>query len=507
MDFTKYFRRRNFLPVILSMAISQKKVMIDFNRMKITAIILAALVAVPVSQAFAGTVTFEFSTSSEKQVSNSNPSERQVEDSVTAGYGSSNNRLVAGYMSRHDGIFYQCYVTSSLDTGSTWPGTTIFNHPTGTRSTNDPWTTTNSANTHYITCLSFDDTDDDPYVIWRSSSTDAVTWSTPTNVITYNNPNLLDPNKTPDQPAIASSSGTTNVHACWTQIDDTVTPHRISIMYQRISPNSSSSREELGFVDSYTENSLVQNCNIAVGTSGQIYVTWVKYTSSTSGRLQIARSYDSGTTWTAAIDIPNTTFTRISPCSASPLGCLSGTSGTMFRANHKPDIAVDLQNDIHIAWPVKSGTTTDIKYTQSVNCDTSGGSCTFLSSPPTINSVTTGDQWQPAIFVAPQTETGNNRGILHVTALDRRDDTNNVNWRTYDYHCHLTDAGGCSSAGSWTNTQVTGQSSNNLGADFIGDYRSMVGTSSRQAIVLWPDSRNGDTSNKNFDIYMDRSTS
>lgn len=481
----------------------------DLNRTVLTIIILSALVAIPVTQAFAGTVSFEFATASEKQVSTSNPSERQVEESITAGFGATNNRLVTGYMSRHSGLSYNCYATTSTDTGSTWPGTTIFSHPTGTTSTNDPWVTTNSANRHFISCLSLDPGDNDPWIIWLSSSTDGVTWSSfsnPTPVVTYNNQGFPFPTKTPDQPAIASSSSTTSVHACWTQIDDTVSPTRMSIMYQRVSSNSPSSLEELGFVTSYSSNNLVQNCNIAVGTGGQIYVAWVKYTSSTSGRLQIARSYDSGATWTAASDIPNTTFTRMSTCAASQLGCLPGTSGTMFRANHKPDIAVDLQNDIHIAWPVVSSGTTNIKYTQSVNCDTTGGSCTFLSSPPTINSVTTGDQFQPAIFVAPQTATGNNRGIVHVTALDRRDDTNNINWRTYDYHCHLTDAGGCSTASGWANAQVTGQNSNNLGGDFIGDYRSMVGTTSRQAIATWPDSRNGNTSNLNFDIYEDRST-
>jgi hypothetical protein len=117
------------------------------------------------------------------------------------------------------------------------------------------------------------------------------------------------------------------------------------------------------------------------------------------------------------------------------------------------------------------------------------------SEPVRVNQDPVGggkDQWFPFVAVGPD-------GRVSVVFHDRRDDPFN---RFANVYFARSSNGG----GAWSETKLTGQSSNlNWAFDngfFIGDYNAVAVGSNGTSYPFWTDSRNGEPTNRQSDVYM-----
>jgi hypothetical protein len=112
-------------------------------------------------------------------------------------------------------------------------------------------------------------------------------------------------------------------------------------------------------------NSINQGTNIAVDpVAGTVYVAWRRFaTSSQPDAIMVAKSNDFGQTFTSKNTVQVTTITPFD----------QGTSGTRFRTNALPSIAasVDTNNTsrVHIAWAQRSATSQDAQIVVATSSD------------------------------------------------------------------------------------------------------------------------------------------
>ena len=408
----------------------------------------------------------------------------------------------------------RCRLASSTDAGASWTDRGNMQLPTGTTFQGDPVLATNSKGHFIASCLAWDIDDfgdkTSSAIIMQTSRDKGVTWGTRT--IVAGSTSDISP-VFHDKPWIASDA---NVHSpyrdrtymCWTKFDDPVGTSKI--MVKRI--QTSFGPQKTLITAGRDPYDIAQGCNVAVGPRGEVAVAW--YTArptdpSTQGRIMISLSYDGGGSWTSGKTIA--TLTKIPPCSDGFYGCLDGTDG-QFRVNQFPEITWDRLDNLLLTYTDYSSGNPDIRYTSSSNCATPSGACTFISSVKVNNDGTSRDQFFPAIVASDKIPTVDDRGIVHIVAQDKREDSSNLFWRPWSYHCNLSS--GCDSSGEWSgsNPQVPVSSpvfSNSGVGFFVGDYNGLAtgdGNSNdaslnRQAHAIWFDDTGG-----NPDVYSDRTT-
>ena len=405
----------------------------------------------------------------------------------------------------------RCRLFSSSDSGNTWNSRGNMALPSGTAFQSDPSIATNSKGHFIATCMAWnEDTSGDPTssAITMQTSTDrGVTWSSPT--IVAGSTSDISP-IFHDKPWAASDP---NVHSpyrdrsymCWTKFDFSQGITKIIVKRIQSSLGSEKTLQTAG----EDPRDIVQGCNVAVGPRGEVAVAWYNTRptdSSTTGRIMISRSYDGAQTWTTAKTL--VTFTKIPPCSVFFYGCFSGLDGD-FRVNSWPDITWDRRDNLLVTYTDYSSGNGDIRFTSSSDCSVPSGSCTFFA-PIRVNNDGTGrDQFFPSIVASDKITTVDDRGVVHIVAQDKREDSDNLSWRPWSYHCNLSS--GCDSSSEWsgTNNQVAISSSlfSNDGLGFfIGDYNGLAtgngftSSSSRQAHAIWLDNVGSP------DLYSDRTT-
>ena len=259
----------------------------------------------------------------------------------------------------------------------------------------------------------------------------------------------------------------------------------------------------------------VQGCNIAVNTSnGIIYVAWTKLTGDNTVSIRMKRSFDNGNTFdnTQIIARPNRIRTSAGTCTDAfdcVIGITINDQQSGFRVNNFPYLAIDSSNNLHLTWTGYNSTAsppnTNIMYRKITNCTTQGQNCSISSAVNVVNEGTANkDQFLPSITFSSRTNT------LIITALDRRDSTNNTLWRPTSYHCHLN-VNTCTSSSHWS-TSSKGPQSTNADTEgtqtkthtYIGSYYSVT-TGSREAYNVWLDNRTVNLDSK-LRIWLDRTT-
>ena len=134
-------------------------------------------------------------------------------------------------------------------------------------------------------------------------------------------------------------------------------------------------------------------------------------------------------------------------------------------------------------------------------CSWSNPIAISINSDGTANSK---DQWEPAIHVSNITSASKPRGTIHITALDRREDTNNIQWKVWHYSCSPGATLGCRTATDWGNVVVSDEAIHNRDQSFIGDYHGITNIGTKEAYTVWSDSRNfGSPNNLDFDVMGD----
>ncbi len=384
-------------------------------------------------------------------VSNANIERQQAESHIIASVSNNNNLVVALMDNSQDPdpndttYIYKCRAYNSTDGGNTWTDRGFLPLPSGTVRSNDPVVTSTSDGKFFIACFAGTSTRNTHIVYWVSTDNGA-TWSGPNTIRNVSSDSTL----TVDKPWIAADVNDTtsryrdNVYACWTEIKyPNTVAEESSIKFRKIWPSTSTIKD----IAAPSNPSWVGWCNIAVGKSGIIYVTWMRalYNDTTSTytyNVMMKRSFDGGETWSTARSIA--TFNYVTH--------ITGDRASL-KISNSPHIAVDNNGDLHLVYVTKtSAGDTEIMYRKITNC-TSTQSCELQ---PVVNlSNNSKDQWEPAIVVSKKSNT------VHVTALDRRDDSNNIYWHTYHYHCHLSTST-CTSSSDWSINRVSDYPSVNL---------------------------------------------
>ncbi|MFY3742069.1 MAG: hypothetical protein HMLIMOIP_002532 [Candidatus Nitrosomirales archaeon] len=381
----------------------------------------------------------------------------------------------------------RCHIYRSADGGQMWSFKYEIPLTSGSNKGDDPSVTVDKNGKFYVACRSVDAGDFSPSDIVLASSTDGNTWTTTTVVQGFDNQDY------PQIRADTSNNPTTQnrVYLCWSRIVTTTD----TIKFKQIVPNNDATLVDLASGSTARPH----GCVLDIDSNGGVYATWMRFTSSSAGREEIRRNFDvnlNPSSWTASVNVK--TFTRFPSCAGWDFGCVNGYNSSVIRVHNFPFTAVDSGNAVNVAYADYSATNGgEIKYTRSTNCG-NGGSCTWSSTISINNDGTSRDQWEPMIAASKKSST------VHVTAYDRRDDTGNISYKPFHYHCHIAD--NCALQSSWYNVKVSDNGGTNLDSSmFNGEYHGVASSTAREAYTVWTDHRVTNPTN-NYDIWGDRTT-
>jgi len=432
------------------------------------------------TQSFAGTATWE--SVSDREVSNNDPLATKNTEPHMAVRVTDSNVVISSF---HEGVSPEnCQIYRSGDGGQTWSKITTISKVSSLDHLGDPVTTATNNGNLYVVCVEFGGST--KYLRVASSTNGGTTWAVSNGV--GGTTNSLD------KPWIAadSNSGSSfvnNVYLCWS--DFSTNPS--SIKFKRYIPFD----PDTSIVTIATAG---HGCNITVGPSGQVYVAY----DDLLGNIKMKRNLNGGnpSNWTGPYTVGS--YTALTLTCGGGHECIRGIQTTTpFRVNHFPYLSTSSDGGVHVAWMTNGGTTTlaDVRYATTTTCKSSSDSCTGWGTPIKVNLDTGArDQWEPAITVS---KAGN---IVHISAYDRRDDTSNIFYRPYDYHCHYAPpTTTCKSTTNWSNIQISSQGNTNIDlSTFVDDYHGVTSSSVREAYSVWTDHRA--TPAGDYDIYADRTT-
>lgn len=452
-------------------------------KVKIVALAVSALLFVPI-QVLAGSLNWE--SSFDYFVTNDDPFLGKDVEPTIAVQANNPNNVVAGNFAFFSN---NCQIYRSTNGGTGWSHVTDFSkHGFGDVLFDPVVTSANNGNFYYV-CAG--DTGPAQYIRLGTSTNGGATWSF-SDAVSETTTILDKPWITADD--WSGSPYVNNVYLCWTEFPSS------QVKVKRIVPfDSDFSAVTLG---------TGLGCNIAVGPNGQIYVAYAtSFGLNNGGEVRMRRNLSGGSpsAWSTEYVIGGyTSIPSSENCTylGNTYECVDGFNGVNFRVVHNPSIAVDSKGGVHASWFTYSGSSTlsNIVYTNSNSCKSSSDSCTGWNAPVRVNLDTGArDQWNPALTVSKQSD------VVHIVSYDRRDDSTNWFYRTYDYHCHYyLPVTNCRSASQWSNTQITSTGTSNLDqAAFIDDYHGIATSTSREAYTDWTDHR--ETSANDYDIWSNRS--
>lgn len=468
-----------------------------------TAITLTLLIPV---QVYGGTAVWESAT--DYLVTSNDPlAFKQYEPHLAVRCCSSTNAntIIAG---NNDKYAENCQIYRSTDGGKNWilrfNLAKVFNGD----GMIDPSVTSPNNGYFYYACLEWPATvGGTSYIIVARSIDGGSTWTQA--VAVGGTANQID------KPWIASDPNSASpyknrVYLCWSDLTTN------TIRFKKYVPFDSDDQAvsiDLGI------SGTVHGCYIAIGPQGQIYVVYQKKGFDGTNTIQMRRNLYGGdpVQWQPPIGqapydgyIVGTWAKFTNMCPGTGFECLKGYNGVGFRVSHFPSATTDSNGGVHVTWTSYQGTGTlgNIMYANSNSCKSTSDTCTGWGTLFKVNSDTAAaDQWEPAIIVS---KSGN---IVHITAYDRREDSGNVLYKPYNYHCHynLSTGVNCLTLSQWRDSPNGGQVaisnslSTNVDQDWIiDDYHGIATSPVRQAYTAWTDHR--EVTAGDYDIRADRTT-
>ena len=227
--------------------------------------------------------------------------------------------------------------------------------------------------------------------------------------------------------------------------------------------------------------SVDQFSDLAVGTDGTVYVTWMRCPASgptgdcggTIAKMLLSKSTDGGTTWTPEVTVASVKMVP-DTCGAF-YGCLPNTSERVSNIPSNAVIGSGSTAKVYVAMYNWSGTQMQVQ----VAVSTDGGA-TF-GAPVRVTTSNTGDQFFQWVNLAKS-------GTVGVTWLDRRADPANLKYKPA--FAFSNNSGATYSFTKFLSTTQSNPLNDGFGGGFMGDYRTHVWQ--RKAIYAdWPDMRTG----------------
>jgi Neuraminidase (sialidase) len=226
-----------------------------------------------------------------------------------------------------------------------------------------------------------------------------------------------------------------------------------------------------------------QFSDLGIGSDGTVYVSWMRCSATgptgdcggTTSMIMFSKSTDGGGTWSSPVTIA---MANLAPDSCGAFyGCLPNTSE---RVSNVPAIDIDRTSgtfggrlySVMYNW---NGNNLQVLVARSKN----GGST--WSSPVKVAAGAPNDEFFPWLSTALN-------GTVGVTWLDRRLDSNNVN---YDAFSTTSTDGGVTFAPSTRLSTVSSNPFNDgFGSGFMGDYTGNIWVGNR-LFASWTDTRSG----------------
>jgi len=272
-----------------------------------------------------------------------------------------------------------------------------------------------------------------------------------------------------------------NIYVVWSRCTGTVSTDGYRIYFRRGTRSGTTitwQPSQLVGPDTFT-----QGAQVAVGPNGEVYVAYLRMTSSsipTGNAILISKSTNGGSTF-------STIGTLVSNVDAVSW-YLSGASEWARHASF-PTLGVSMASGtVFVAWADDRNEDDDILLSRS----TTGG--TSWSAPIRVNDDTVSngkDQWHPALTVTPS-------GYVHVIFYDRRDSATNK--YTHLYHARSTNDG-VSFSNSIVTSAVTNPDAFSWWASgSLGDYVGIDSAATLKDCVYltWGDGRYADPWPKDY---------
>jgi hypothetical protein len=316
-------------------------------------------------------------------------------------------------------------------------------------------------------------------VVVSSSSDNGMTWSASTVAVAV--PKLLS-----DKPWLAidtsaNSPGKNTLYISSTQFDS----DNNSQIYVTHSSDGGQTWQSVAASPQVQLPQVNQFSDLAIGADGSVYLSYMSCLATgpaadcgdRAALLYFTQSKDGGNTWSTPVLMASMGL-AFDKCLCAFFGNLPNTSEPM---SNIPVIAIDNSNGPHAGELYFAAYTWAGLYMQLLLGTSTDG----------------GNTWNPAIPVAPKSDQHdqflhwinvNDKGVLGITWLDRRNDPNNLEYEAF---------GTWSSDGGKTfadNIQIASEPSNPLNdgfsGHFMGEYtgNAWAGTTLFSA---WPDTRNG----------------
>ncbi|HTA23578.1 MAG TPA: hypothetical protein VK763_08605 [Terriglobales bacterium] len=386
-------------------------------------------------------------------------------------------QLIVGSQDGNCGHFTQIGFHVSSDAGSTWSTTclTYFNEFGRTwEPLSLPLVGYDLMGTAYIAGY-FQDTDGLGYSLMGiETSSDGVTWSTPTAAVGNGGSVIFYAALSVDQSP--SSSYVNSVYVAGVNLNGN------ELLVSRSRDGGKSWTQALVATD---PSSIDYDPSLAVGKDGTVYLAWMHcpphgsgvYCANSMENVALSKSSDGGVTWsepkiiTRVLEVPN-------PCNCYPFGAIPNTT---VGAPNTPALGVDNSSGPYSGRLYATMFEWTGTYMRVLVIHSSDGGNTWSRPVPVAPASETHDQFFPWISVSPT-------GLVGVSWFDRRNDPANVDYQAY---------AAISSDGGETfqqNVQLTTAFSNpdDNGYDgILGDYAGNTWDGPNYFVAAWMDTSNG----------------
>ncbi len=364
---------------------------------------------------------------------------------------------------------YRTEYAYSTNGGQTWHDAGSLGGSLGERTDGDPAVAVDNTGIFYLATMVTKFNNDSAIGVYRSTQLSPA--------VRFGNPVLVGGSAPPDlqdRPSIAvdltTGLGTSgNVYLCWTDIRTSNSTSKLKF----IKSTPPAGTGALNFGDPLELNTEGQApgtaCNIGVGPSGEVYVTWIAGVGTDSQKIYVRKSVNGGQYFEPAVEVaspapsgdwngpiaPSASF----DCSIDrDMRALNGH----IRLADAPVIAVDrnassqYKGTVYIAYSADpDGGAGDDADVFVVRLPSGGATGLPWSAPMAIHKAaalpaapgsdgpdpTSNDNWMPAIAVSSS-------GAVAVSSYDRRHDQGNMN---IDVYAAISKNGG----EEWTNQRVT----------------------------------------------------